>query len=89
MFADVVKQDLQRLQTAVASDNAEEACQTAHKLKGSSGAVGARHFASLCQKLETAARAGKLDGAGELLAEIKIELGRVEQALSHEIGKVA
>jgi PAS domain S-box-containing protein len=88
-FADGAKADLHRLQTAVASGNAEEVREAAHKLKGSSGTVGALHLASLCQKLETAARALHLDGAGELLAEIKIEHVRVEQALNYELREVA
>lgn len=46
-FADGTKEDLQRLQTAIAAANAEEAREAAHRLKASSGTVGARHLASL------------------------------------------
>jgi len=88
-FAMCAKQDLQRLQMAVAAANAEQTSEAAHRLKGSSGTIGARHFAALCQKLETAARAGQLEGASELLAAIEIEHSRVEQALDHEIKEVA
>jgi HPt (histidine-containing phosphotransfer) domain-containing protein len=88
-FADGAEQDLHRLQTAIAAANAEEVREAAHRLKSSSGTVGALHFASLCQKLETAARAGRLDSAGELLTAIESEHVSVEAALSREIREIA
>ncbi|MDH3713281.1 MAG: response regulator [Gammaproteobacteria bacterium] len=88
-FTAGAEQDLQRLQTAVATANVEGAREAAHRLKSSSGTVGASQFAALCQELETAARAGQLDSTGELLVELKTEHRRVEQALNREIREVA
>ena len=42
-------------------------------LKSSSANIGALHLASLCRELETAARAGTLDGASRMLPAIEAE----------------
>jgi CheY-like chemotaxis protein/HPt (histidine-containing phosphotransfer) domain-containing protein len=52
--------------------------RTAHKLKGSSGAIGAREVARLAGALETRARAGDLAGANQLVGELR---GRLDQTL--------
>jgi CheY-like chemotaxis protein len=43
----------------------------AHKLKGSSGTLGAKRVAELCARLETIGRAGTVDGAAVLAGELE------------------
>jgi len=55
----------------------------AHKLKGSSGTLGAKRIAELCERLEEIGRAGTVDGAAVLVDELesaKETLRREEKA---------
>jgi HPt (histidine-containing phosphotransfer) domain-containing protein len=56
----------------------------AHSLKSNGAEFGAQAFSELCKQLETRAKAGTLDGAGELLARAEAEYGRVKVALAAE-----
>ena len=60
---------IESLVNAEGLDDAESIARLAHALKSSSANVGAREFAGLCSKIETAARSRSL-------ASIKNELGR-------------
>jgi HPt (histidine-containing phosphotransfer) domain-containing protein len=60
---------------------APERRRAAHTLKSNARVFGARGLAELCQELEETAKAGSLDGAGELLARIDEEYARVAAAL--------
>jgi HPt (histidine-containing phosphotransfer) domain-containing protein len=54
----------------------------AHTFKGSSGMMGAMALSRLCFDMERKMRDGSLDGAEELLEQIKTEFRRVEVILS-------
>jgi len=58
----------------------------AHRLKGSSGNLGAMTLMGMLQKLEDAAEEGRLDLAPQLFAKIEAEYQRVELALRAEVG---
>jgi HPt (histidine-containing phosphotransfer) domain-containing protein len=70
-----------RLREAVVDQGASETREAAHSLKGSSQYVGARQVATLSAALEQHARAGTLEGAAALLAELEGEFTRVCQAI--------
>ena len=88
-FTEFALRDIKRLRHAIANEDAPEARNAAHGLKSSSGAIGAHQFASLCQELETLARAGELTHAMPLLQSIESEHSRVEQALHDELSRAA
>ena len=53
----------------------------AHKLKSGSASVGADALSRKLADLETAARAGRLDGAAQAIREIDQEFERIKPAL--------
>ena len=58
----------------------------AHRLKGSSGNLGAMTLVGMLQKLEDAAEEGRLDQAPQLFGKIEAEYQRVAMALKAEVG---
>ena len=54
--------------------------RTAHKLKGSSGAIGAGHVSRLAGALETSARAGDLTGADQIVGDLRDRLDQTMRA---------
>jgi len=59
--------------------------QAAHKLKGSSGTLGAAHVSSLAAEFEAVARAGDLSGADDLLDRLRSGLAATQLALRARI----
>jgi len=55
--------------------------EAAHTLKSNSANFGARALATLCQELENRAKAGMLEAAQELLAQIESEYSTVRASL--------
>jgi hypothetical protein len=54
----------------------------AHSLKSNGADLGATDFFRLCKELEMMGRDGMIDGAGDLVAQIVTEYGRVKEALT-------
>jgi two-component system sensor histidine kinase/response regulator len=73
---------LQRLRDAIGCSDAELAHRTAHSLKSSSANLGAMRLADLCKEMEALGRAGTMEQAGELLAEIEEEYEAALSALT-------
>jgi HPt (histidine-containing phosphotransfer) domain-containing protein len=67
-------------QAATAADT-EALRRASHSLKSNSATFGATRLAGLCQRLEALARDGDLTEAGDQLAEVEAEYGRVQPAL--------
>ena len=78
---DAFLQNAPGLVAELASDEAEEVRRAAHTLKSNARTFGAAHLADLCQKLEERARAGELDGTGELARQIEKSYERAVAAL--------
>ena len=74
------------LRAAVAARDAEGLSRAAHSLKGSSGTIGARPMARICQDLETLGRDRSLDDAPEALRRLEAEFRRVRDGLEGELG---
>ena len=72
---------LATLGEAVRLGDADAIRTSAHTLKSSSASLGARRLASLFERLEIMARKQSVDQAGELLAAVRPELGKVKTAL--------
>ena len=58
------------------------AASTAHRLKGSSGNLGADSLAALCRRVEEAGREDRAAEMPGLLKDIEQEFSRVEEYLS-------
>jgi HPt (histidine-containing phosphotransfer) domain-containing protein len=66
LFVQDTEEQLLLLHQAVATGDAVAVCQIVHKVKGSSGQVGARQFVSSCSRLERSVAAGTSVGALDL-----------------------
>lgn len=69
------------MREAVARGDPEALVRPAHSLKSNSASMGADQLAAICRGLETDARAGRLDGAAERVAEAAAEFDDVRIAL--------
>lgn len=72
------------LEVSLATSNVESLRMAAHKLKGSSGNVHARHLAELAEGLEHIARAGDLSSAARLVAQARREYASVMDFLAKQ-----
>jgi len=77
---------LDAMREAIAQSDAEALVRPAHSLKSNSASMGADHLGMLCRDLEADARAGRLAGAAERVAEASAEFDRVRVALDAGAG---
>jgi PAS domain S-box-containing protein len=80
---------LEHLRGGAAAQDAPRLTRAAHALKGGAGNIGASRLAALCGRVEKQSRAGQLDGAAVIVAEIEIELERVRGVLERRISALA
>jgi HPt (histidine-containing phosphotransfer) domain-containing protein len=69
------------LRQGLEQEDAAELRRAAHTIKSSSNDFGATTLAKLCQKLEAMSKAGTLDGAAELVAQVEDEYEQTRVAL--------
>ena len=72
------------LQEAAGRGDVDGVVRAAHGLRGSAGVLGATAVAEICTTLEERGRDGSVEGAGDLLAALESEMGRVTAALEEE-----
>ena len=77
--------ELGALRDALAEDDSEKVFQITHSLKSSSNNLGAFPLASLCAKLEQAARRRDLGHASEMFTAIEQEYQQVHSLLRQEL----
>ena len=82
LYVEEARDIVMRLRDAVAEHHTHKTREAAHSLKGSSQYVGARQVATLSAALEQQARAGSLEGAAALLAELEGEFTRACQVIA-------
>ncbi len=85
-FSEAAEQ-LSELESSVACGEGLAVGQLAHKLKGSSGVMGAAYVAGVAAQLEATAKAGDLTSAAELLGELRNGLDTTRAALSERAAK--
>lgn len=78
---------LDALREAVKQGDAQILAREAHRLKGGCSIFGARPMAALCGNLEARGRAGSVEGADAILAQLEGEFSRVRRSLESEKGK--
>lgn len=86
-FLDDTPHRLTDLREAISRGDTQAVKDTAHTLKGSSGNMGAKRMAQVCEDLEETGRSGDLARAPEQLALLEDEFGRARAALETELSR--
>ena len=73
MYAGKLPGEVEELRSALDADDLETVGSTAHRLKSSSGQLGAKRLAVMLAGLEQAGREGDPEAAGRLFAEVQVE----------------
>ena len=81
-FVESTEELMTPLRAGVQSGDAQAVMRESHRLKGSSANVGAEALQEQSHELEKMGRAGSLDRAAEVLAEIETEFARVREFLA-------
>jgi CheY-like chemotaxis protein/HPt (histidine-containing phosphotransfer) domain-containing protein len=84
-YLDTAPQQIQQIETAIASANPDSLRQAAHTLGSSSANLGAIKFAKLCKQLENLGRSGTVAGADLELVRLRTEYERVQVALELQV----
>ena len=79
LFLDTGMVDIDKLRSAIEEENAEEAAQAAHSLKGASGSLGLMEIYDLAMKSEEEARNNSLDGLAEYVQTLKEQLNSLAE----------
>jgi len=80
-YLDDVPRQLAALRQAASAGTPDAVARAAHALKGASASLGAAGLAERSRVFELAARAGRLDDAGDQISELETEFQRVREAL--------
>jgi len=88
IFVRDTKLRLAALRKAVAEENLDSIRKETHSLKGSSGNLGMRRMASLCEELEGANRGKALHEAGRLVERMEEEFTHLRETLELHIETV-
>ncbi|HET7776591.1 MAG TPA: Hpt domain-containing protein, partial [Azospira sp.] len=81
LYADELPAYCQRLGDTLAAGDLPALAREAHTLKGLLGTFSAAHGTALAQDLEARAKAGKGEGAAELVRQLQAEMEKVRQEL--------
>jgi CheY-like chemotaxis protein len=84
MFTHDAHTGLTALRKALEWDDADSVRQLAHSLKGSSGNLGAARVSNVCEELQRAGAAGRLEAVASLLEQLETEVERVSPLLRDE-----
>ncbi len=83
LFASSAADDINRLQTAYENNDAEQAAEAAHSLKGSAGNLGFAEFSEGAKIVEDNSRKNNLDGVDEILVDLKEKLTQITSQLEN------
>jgi HPt (histidine-containing phosphotransfer) domain-containing protein len=79
-FVPAAQSDIAEIRAAVDGAEAERVRMISHKLKGSSGLVGARQLVEICRELEAAGILGNWQRIGELMPDLDRLMSEIEAA---------
>jgi HPt (histidine-containing phosphotransfer) domain-containing protein len=83
MYTGKLPGELDQLRSAVDAGDLETVQSSAHRLKSSSGQLGARRLSVMLAGLEHAGRDGDATGASRILAEVEAEASQATQELKN------
>jgi PAS domain S-box-containing protein len=81
-FLQLLPGQMKEIEEALAANDADAVQKIAHNIKGSAGTLSARKLYSIVLQMEERGRAGDLSGMGELLEDLKCEIGLLEKFAS-------
>ena len=91
MFVEITSEQLQTIEECIGARNVEQVAIMAHGMKGSASNFCARDFMKAARDLEMLACSGRLEGAEEMLVELRDvfdQLKEVVQAICwEEVGR--
>lgn len=82
IYLDDAPPQLELLRAAVARADAAAASSVAHRLKGSSGHIGAESLSQLCSQIERAGRQSRVDEINRMMPSVEEEFSRVQAYLA-------
>lgn len=81
MYTGKLPDEIESLRQSLADGDLDGVESTAHRLKSSSGQLGAQNLAVMLAGLELSGRDGDAYAAGRILAEVSVEAERVDREL--------
>jgi len=87
LYGEQAAGQMSELAAAIDRGEAPAVALTAHRLQGGSGSVGAAQTARIGRDLETAAKAGDLSDADELLGLLRSALEETKTAFAHRLAQ--
>ena len=77
LFVERSMSDLEKLEDAIKSGNADEAADAAHSMKGAAGNLGIMDFYESAAKIEMEAREGRLEKFSGAIQSLRNSLGAI------------
>ena len=77
-FMEIVPQQLDDLQAVQKAGDGAAVDLQAHSMKGGAANVGAVRMTAVARELETLAKNGSLDGAADLVAQLRVEFAALQ-----------
>jgi HPt (histidine-containing phosphotransfer) domain-containing protein len=81
LFIETGMSDLDKLQSAIDTEDIETAVEAAHSLKGASGNLGIMEFSQAAKEIEDNTRNGILDGAFEAAQALREKLDVIAESI--------
>ena len=80
-FLEMVPQQLDDLQAVTEAGDLAAVDLQAHSMKGGAANVGAVRMTAVAREMETLAKNGSLDGAGDLVAQLRTEFAALQAVI--------
>jgi HPt (histidine-containing phosphotransfer) domain-containing protein len=85
IFSSEAPQRLEAMREGCATGDFDAVSQAAHAMRGGAGNLGALAVATLCTRLELAARGGEVKSLAPMISELEGELAFVRDALGERL----
>ena len=82
LYIDEARRQMDELSEAITRNDASTVAEVAHKLNGSSAALGVANVSRAADELETAARAGDMAAAGSLMPRLQTDISDARSAFA-------
>lgn len=82
IFVSSAEEDLQKLDSGLAANDAKVASEAAHSLKGSSGNLGFADISAMAATIEQSSRKGEISGLESLSGKISSEIEKIKNLIS-------
>ncbi|MEA3386660.1 MAG: Hpt domain-containing protein [Thermodesulfobacteriota bacterium] len=79
LFVEVGETDLDKLQSGIDDENAEEVAKAAHSLKGASGNLGLMEFSRIAKEIEEKGQNNQLEGTDEATQALRERLKAIAE----------